>query len=73
MTPLKKDLMIVCENENTYKVYIRETYLLFLKRWIPLTYQETENSEEHDIEYTTFKEAQEFIDKLTMFTTILNK
>ena len=64
MTP-KKNLMITYENEFCYRVYIRKRVFLFFDKWVPLTYQETENSDEHIIEYRTFNEAVDFVNRIT--------
>ena len=66
----KKNLMITYDNEFCYRVYIRKRVFLFFDKWVPLTYQETENSDEHIIEYRSFDEAKNFIDRITSRTLV---
>ena len=57
----KSDLMITYHSERCYRLSIRKRVFLFIKKWVLLTYQETENSTEHPIEFSTFEAAEEFV------------
>lgn len=65
MRIVKKDLMITQKNEASYQLYLRQRWMFFFERWIPLTYQEGENSEEIIYEFKSFDEATEFINLIT--------
>ena len=60
----KTDLMITYHSEKCYRLSIRKKVFLFFKKWVLLTYQETENSSEHPIEFSTFEAAEEFINNV---------
>jgi hypothetical protein len=60
----KKDLMITYYSENCYRLSMRKKLLFFFNSWIPLTYQEAENSKELPIEFNTFLEAEKFINNI---------
>jgi len=62
MKPKKEDLTITYVTEGCYRLSIRETFLFFFTRWVPVTYQEAENSDERLMEFETFSQATEFID-----------
>jgi len=64
ITKQKKDLMIIYQTENCYRVSVRKKFLLFFNRWVPLTYQEAENSSEIPLEFKSFSEAQFFIENI---------
>jgi hypothetical protein len=66
MKQTKKDLMIIYQTENCYRVSVRKKFLLFFNRWITLTYQEAENSKEIPLEFKSFSEAELFIDNITI-------
>jgi hypothetical protein len=56
--------MITYHTENCYRLSVRKNFLLIFKRWIPLTYQVTENSNEEPIEFHSFLEAETFINNI---------
>jgi len=60
----KKDLMIIYQTENCYRLSMRKKFLLIFYRWVPLTYQEAENSKELPIEFNSFLEAEKFINNI---------
>jgi hypothetical protein len=60
----KKDLMITYYAENCYRLSMRKKILYFFNYWIPLTYQEAENSKEEPIEFKSFVEAETFINNI---------
>lgn len=64
MKKTKKDLMIIYQTENCYRVSVRKKFLLIFNRWVPLTYQEAENSKEEPIEFNSFSEAESFINNI---------
>ena len=64
MKTTKQDLMIV-HNDKDYSISVCKPFLFFFKRWIPLTYQETENSDEKLLTFETFNEAENFIKNIT--------
>lgn len=60
----KKDIMIVHHDKN-YSLSVRKPFLFFFKRWVPVTYQETENSNEELLTFESFSEAEKFIENIT--------
>lgn len=60
----KSDLMIVYHSEKRYRISMRKKVFWFFKRWVPVTYQEAENSAEIPIEFRTFADATEFINNV---------
>lgn len=63
--PKKQDLMIIYYAENAYRVSMRKKIFWFIKKWVPITYQETENSPEVPLQFRTFDEATDFINAIT--------
>ena len=60
----KKDLMIVYHSENRYTLSVRKRILFFFYRWIPLTYHVAENTAEEIMEFSTFEEAEKFVENI---------
>ena len=58
----KSDFQIMYETEGCYRLLVREKFLWIFKRWVFVTTQEAENSDEKILEFSTFKEATDFID-----------
>jgi hypothetical protein len=56
--------MITLEDEKCFRINIRKPFLLFFDRWLPLTYRETEYTEEQPIEFRTLADAKEFVNKI---------
>jgi hypothetical protein len=63
----KKDSVQIINENNTYKIYIKKTQFKVFNTWIPLTFQETENSPEKELEFNSLNEAEEFIDNYLVF------
>ena len=61
----KQDFQILYITEGCYKVLLRIKFLYFFYRWVPITYQESENSEDKILEFESFIEATNFIDTVT--------
>lgn len=59
-----QDFQILYITEGCYRVTVRKKVFWFFYKWIALTYQEAENTEEKPLEFETFKEATEFIDNI---------
>ncbi len=60
----KTDFVIVFEDHNRFSIKVRKQFLKFFSRWIPLTYQETENSDEKLLIFDSFDDATNFIDNI---------
>jgi hypothetical protein len=60
MKPTKQDLMISLIDEGVFRVYIRKRFLFVFWRWVEITYQEAENTQEYPIEFNTLTEAENF-------------
>ena len=60
----KTELMIIYHSENSYGVSIRKKIFWFIKKWAPITCQESENSKEVPMEFRSFKEANDFIETI---------
>jgi len=60
----KSDLMICYHTEKCYRLSIRKKFFWFFKRWVPITYQEAENSNELPIEFESFEAATDFINNI---------
>ena len=58
----KKDFQIVFQNHDRYTVQVRKPFFKYFYRWVTVTYQETENSEEQVMEFESFEAATKFID-----------
>jgi len=61
----KKDFQILYVNEKCYTVYMRIKFLWFFYKWVPITYQEAEHTEDKVLEFETFDEATNFIETIT--------
>jgi len=64
MKPKKEDFQIMYETEGCYRLLIRESFLWLFTRWVFVTYQETEYSDEKILEFESFKSAQEFLENI---------
>lgn len=62
MKTQKKDLLITQIGKDQFQLFLRKRWLIFFERWIPLTYQEAENSNEIIYEFKSMDEAKEFIE-----------
>ena len=56
--------MITLEDEACFWIHVRKSFLFFFDRWLPLTYRETEYTEEQPIEFRTLQEAKNFVNKI---------
>ena len=58
----RRDFRILSDIEHTcYQLEVRKTYLFIFRWWEPLTYTESENSEEIPLEFSTLEDAVTFI------------
>lgn len=57
----KKDFQIVL-SDSKYTIKVRKPFWKFFKRWVPVTYQEAEHTEEKIMIFESFKDATDFID-----------
>lgn len=62
MRYLKTDFQVMFEDHDRYSIRVRKPFLKFFKKWIPITYQEAENTEEKLLTFESFSEAVSFID-----------
>jgi len=60
----KTDFQIVFHDHNKFGISVRKRFLKFFSFWIPLTYQETEYSDDKPLVFDTFEEATKFIDTI---------
>jgi hypothetical protein len=58
----KSDFQITYETEGCYRLLVREKFFWIFKRWVFVTTQEAEHSDETPLEFKTFKEATDFVD-----------
>lgn len=65
MKHTKKDFQIVFKDHDKYIVEVRKRFLKFFYKWIPVTYQEAENTEEKVLEFESFEAATNFVDLVT--------
>lgn len=65
MKPKKEDFLITYETEGRYRVLFKIKFLFFFSRWIPVTYQEAEHTEDKPMEFESFAEATNFIEMIT--------
>jgi hypothetical protein len=61
----KSDFLIIFEDHNRFSIKVRKPFLKFFYKWIPVTYQEAENTEEKVLEFESFEAATNFIDLVT--------
>lgn len=62
----KSDFQIMYETEGCYRILIREKFFWFFKRWVLVTTQEAENSDETPLEFKTFNEATDFVELIAI-------
>lgn len=61
----KRDIQIILEDEECFRIQIKKHFLIFFTRWITLSYRETENTDEIPVEFKTLQEAKDFVNKIT--------
>lgn len=61
----KTDFLIVFENHNSYSLKVRKPFLKFFHIWVPVMYQETENTDEKLLTFETFEAATNFVDNVS--------
>lgn len=61
----KSDFQIVFEDYNKFSIRVRKPFFWLFYRWIPLMYQETENTDETLLTFEKFEDASNFIDKIS--------
>ena len=59
-----KDFQILYITEGCYRLSIRKPFFKFFYRWVPVTYQEAENTDPKKLEFNTFDEAVGFIENI---------
>ena len=64
MKPNKEDISIT-QDELGFHINFKKRSFFFFYKWIPLTYQEAENSEEKPVVFNSLEEAINFIDNIT--------
>lgn len=61
----KTDFQVIFEDHDKFSVKVRKPFLKFFNKWIPITYQETENTEEKLMIFESFGDAVNFIDMVS--------
>ena len=61
----KTDFLIIFEDHNKFSVKVRKRFLKFFHIWVPVMYQEAENTEEQLLTFDTFEAATKFIDNIS--------
>lgn len=61
---IEQDRLNIKRVNNKYRIMLRESFLLFFDRWVELTWR-GENQIDEPIEFDSFKEAKEFIFRVT--------
>jgi hypothetical protein len=64
MKPKKENILIQHYN-GLFHVFIKQKTFWFFYKWIPLTYQEAENSAELPIAFNSINEAIKFVNEIT--------
>lgn len=60
----KTDFHIVFEDLNKFSLRVRKPFLKFFHRWVKVTYQETENSDELPLIFDNFEDAKNFVENI---------
>ena len=60
----KTDFQIIFHDLNKFSIKVRKPFLKFFHRWIPIMYQEAENTDEKLLIFDSFEEATNFIDSV---------
>ena len=60
----RSDFQIIFHDLDEFSIKVRKPFLKFFKIWVPITYQEAENSEELILTFETFEAATDFIENI---------
>jgi hypothetical protein len=61
---IQQDQLNIKRVNNKYRIILRESFLLFFDKWVDVTWR-GEDQIDKPIEFDTFKEAKEFIFRVT--------
>ena len=61
---IQQDQLNIKRVNNKYRIILRESFLLFFDKWVDVTCR-GEDQIDKPIEFDTFKEAKEFIFRVT--------
>ena len=58
----KTDFLIIFQDHNKFSIKVRKPFLKFFYRWVPVMFQEAENTDEQLLTFDSFEAATNFID-----------
>ena len=61
---IKKEELNIVQKGEKYRVAIRQSFLIFFKRWVELTWREEDNVD-RPIEFENYADAIDFVDTVT--------
>lgn len=61
---IERELLNIKKIDNKYRIIMRDSFLIFFKRWVDVTWRGEDNKDK-PIEFESFKEAKEFIFMVT--------
>jgi hypothetical protein len=61
---IERDLLNIKKVDDKYRIIMRNSFLIFFKRWVDVTWRGEDNKDK-PIEFESFKEAKEFIFMVT--------
>lgn len=61
---IKKEELNIVQKGEKYRVAMRQSFLIFFKRWVELTWREEDNVD-RPIEFESYSEAIDFVDTVT--------
>jgi hypothetical protein len=61
---IERDLLDIKKVDDKYRIIMRNSFLIFFKRWVDVTWRGEDNKDK-PIEFESFKEAKEFIFMVT--------
>ena len=61
---IERDLLNIKKVDDKYRIIMRNSFLIFFKRWVEVTWRGEDNKDK-PIEFESFKEAKEFIFMVT--------
>ena len=62
---IKKEELNIIKKNDKYRIAIKQSFLIFFKRWVEITWKEEDNVE-RPIEFKSFNDAVEFVDEVTV-------
>jgi hypothetical protein len=62
---INKEYLNIIKKNNKYRIVMKQTYFLFFKRWVEITWKGDDNKDE-PIEFENWKDAVGFVNSVTL-------